>query len=86
MKKLSAALLLTLLATSAFAESNYDKPGYSTKVENGRLWVFTADSPAIADFEKNGEPEKSFSAIGAGPDGMTVRAASVEVLDGYLAK
>lgn len=86
MKKISAAIFLALVASTTFAAS-YDKPGYATKVENGRLWVFAAATAEtdLADFEKNGEPEKSFSAIGAGPEGMTVRAANPDLLAAYLA-
>lgn len=56
--------------------SPYDKPGFVTEVEDGRLWVL-----------KPGEKmsEKHISMIGAGPSGMTIRALSKETAQAYLA-
>lgn len=85
MKKMTAALLLALTALPALAASQYDKPGYVTKIEDGRLWVFVPDSKELAQFEEHGEPAISFSKIGEGPEGMTLRGPSIEVLDAYQA-
>lgn len=91
----ATALLLSLaLAASgtafaaepATAPSQYDKAGFITAVEDGRLWVFEAGSKDHEDFVKHGEPVKQFSKVGAGPDGMTVKGPSIEVIDAYLAK
>lgn len=84
MKKITAALLLTLAALPAFADG-YDKPGFVTKVENGRLWVFAADSKELAQFQEHGEPSIAVSKIGEGPEGMTIRGPSMEVIDAYQA-
>lgn len=84
MKKMTAALLLALTALPAFA-AGYDKPGFVTKLENGRIWVFAEGSKELADFEKNGEPTIAVSKIGEGPEGMTLRGPSAEVLDAYQA-
>ena len=39
----------------------------------------------LAQFEEHGEPAISFSKIGEGPEGMTLRGPSIEVLDAYQA-
>lgn len=74
-------------AAAQAAEAAYDKPGFVTKVVGGRLWVFAADSADYADFCRHGEPTKSVNRIGAGPNGMTVRAPDFATIDAYtLAK
>ncbi|MEZ6936503.1 hypothetical protein [Aeromonas sp. S19(2024)] len=88
MKKIvaSAALLgFSLLGSAAFA-SEFNLPGFITEVEDGRLWVFKEGSPELEEFKQHGEPAKQFSNIGAGPNGMTVKAANQETLDEYLAE
>lgn len=83
MKKVAT---LALLLAAGFAHAaGYDKPGFVTKVENGRLWVFATGSKELAEFEKNGEPTIAVSRIGEGPEGMTLRGSSPEVLEAYLA-
>lgn len=86
LKKLIPALGAALLATSALAAGPYDKPGFVTKVEDGRLWVFKEGSKELEQFEKHGEPTINVSRIGEGPEGMTLRAPSAEVLDAYLSQ
>ncbi len=66
-------------------QPTYDKPGFSTKVEDGRLWVFPAGSKDYADFSKGVEPKVIVTRIGAGPNGMTIRSTDPKVIDGYLA-
>lgn len=85
MKKrtLSALLLTSLFAGTTFA-SQFDKPGFVTEVEDGRLWVFREDSQELKDFRQHGEPVKQFTDIGNGPQGMTVKAADEKTLKGYL--
>lgn len=85
MKKITAGLLLALAALPAFATSQYDKSGFVTKIEDGRLWVFAAGSKELAAFEQHGEPTIAVSRIGEGPEGMTLRGPSSEVLDAYQA-
>lgn len=80
---LTAMLLTSLFAGTAFA-SQYDKPGFVTEVEDGRLWVFRADSQELKDFQASGEPAKQFTEIGAGPEGMTVKSADAQTLQDYL--
>ena len=78
--------LTTLLAISsvAFAGTDFNKAGFEAHVENGRLWVFKANSPELAAFKAQGEPAVSVSRIGEGPEGMTVRSHSQEVIEAYL--
>lgn len=85
MNKLLAAALL-VVSPLALAASQYDKPGYVTKVEDGRLWVFAEGSKELAQFEQHGEPAISVSRIGEGPEGMTLRGPSADVVDAYLTK
>lgn len=63
----------------------YDKPGFKTRVEDGRLWVFREGSKDWEEFEKSGEPTKMVTRINAGPDGMTIRSSDAETIDAYLA-
>lgn len=84
LKKIVMACAGGLLSLAAFAATPYDKPGFVTKVEDGRLWVFKEGSPELEQFEKHGEPAINFSRIGAGPEGMTIKSPVNEVLDAYL--
>lgn len=82
--------LMSLLGLGLFAcvaqASEFNLPGYVTEVEEGRLWVFKENSAELAEFKQYGEPAKQFTVIGAGPKGMTVKAADQQTLDEYLAK
>lgn len=85
MKKLTlTAMLLTSLFASATFASQYDKPGFVTEVEDGRLWVFREGSKELEEFKKTGEPAKQFTDIGTGPEGMTVKSADEATLKDYL--
>lgn len=76
-------MLTSLIASVSFA-SQYDKPGFFTKVEDGRLWGFREGSEQLKDFQAHGEPAKQFTEIGNGPDGMTVKSGDEKALKGYL--
>jgi hypothetical protein len=85
MKNLTlSALLLSSLFTGSIMASEFDKPGFVTEVEDGRLWVFRENSQELKDFKASGEPAKQFSDIGTGPNGMTVKAADEKTLKDYL--
>jgi hypothetical protein len=77
----------TPIATKA-ADASYsttvERDGFATQLEDGRLWVFAADSEALAEFRKHGEPAKCTTLIGAGPGGMTLKGPDRETLDAYL--
>ena len=60
------------------------KDGFATFVVDGRLWVFKADSEGLVEFKAHGEPAKSVTRVGAGPNGMTMRSDEVETIDAYL--
>jgi hypothetical protein len=65
--------------------TEFDKPGFVTALRDGRLWVFRADSAELTEFQDKGEPGKHVTRIGAGPEGMTIKAPDTETLDAYLA-
>lgn len=82
---IAAALLAPITLLGACATGGpYDKPGFATVVDDGRLWVFEVPSKAWTDYQNGIEPGKIASAIGAGPDGMTIKAPNQKVLDAYL--
>ncbi|MBX3374762.1 MAG: hypothetical protein KF817_13095 [Phycisphaeraceae bacterium] len=66
------------------AAATLRRPGYDIQVAKGRLWVFRAGSKDGAAFLATGEPAKSITRPGAGPEGMTIRAVDAETIDGYL--
>lgn len=85
MKKiLVASLMMAGMLSGNVMASEYNKPCFITEVEDGRLWVFKEGSEALQQFKRHGEPAKQFTIIGAGPDGMTVKAANQQTLDEYI--
>gem|GEM_PF-603566 len=67
------------------AEANaYEKAGFYTQVEDGRLWVFKLGSDALTEFINSGEPAKHVTRPGGGPGGMTIKGADAETIDEYL--
>jgi hypothetical protein len=82
-RTIAIAALALALAGNAFA-NQYDKPGFVTQVQDGRLWVFKDGSKDLADMQKNGLPEKAVMRIAAGPDGMTVKAPDDATIQAYL--
>lgn len=92
LKKIVFAGVGILLSISAFASpegetegAKYQKPGFVTIVEKGRLWVFKEDSKELADFRAHGEPTIAVMKIGEGPEGMTLKSSSLDVIDAYKA-
>lgn len=78
---------MTLRAPDAETIDGYlmARPGFATRVVDGRIWVFQADSKDWLEFLATGEPAKSVTRIGAGPHGMTVKASDTAVIDAWLA-
>lgn len=78
---------MTIKAPDAETVDDYlvGAPGFVTKIEDGRLWVFKAGSQELADYEAAGELAKHIVRPGAGPQGMTVKAPDAETIDAYLA-
>ena len=64
--------------------SRYERTGFVTTLEDGRLWVFRAGSKELAEFEQKGEPVKQVIRPSAGPFGLTIKAVDAETLDAYL--
>jgi hypothetical protein len=60
------------------------RPGFVTKVDDGRLWVFRSGAKELAEFEKSGELVKSVARLSAGPMGMTLKGPDAETLDAYI--
>lgn len=86
LKKIIAATLVASLSALALAASPHDKPGFYTQIEDGRLWIFKEGSKELEQFKAHGEPTVSVARIGEGPEGMTLKAPSQEVLEAYLAE
>ncbi|MFI4874830.1 MAG: hypothetical protein ACIALR_05815, partial [Blastopirellula sp. JB062] len=63
----------------------FDKPGYATFEEDGRLWVFDLTNANLADFLKAGELAKQVIRPGVGPSGMTLKSDETETILGYVA-
>jgi hypothetical protein len=63
----------------------YDKPGFVTSLEDGRLWVFAIGSDELADYQAGNELAKHVTKIGVGPGGMTVKAPDTQTLNQYMA-
>jgi sugar lactone lactonase YvrE len=61
------------------------KQGFVTRVVDGRLWVFKEGSKEIEEFDKHGELVKQVIRPGAGPGGITIKAADTETISAYLA-
>ncbi len=61
------------------------RPGFATRVVDGRIWVFAADSAEWTDFLAHGELAKSITRVGAGPNGATVKAPDTQTLEAWLA-
>ncbi len=65
--------------------TSYDRPGFVTGVEDGRLWVFLAGSKEGQAYAANkSKPARHVVRPGAGPNGMTIRSPEFEIIDAYL--
>lgn len=60
-------------------------PGFYTRMDDGRLWVFRADSAELEEFLQTGDPAKQVVRPLAGPFGLTIKAVDTAVIDEYLA-
>lgn len=65
---------------SSHEVSPYDIPGYTTILEDGRLWVFESGSKDLAKFLAEGEPAKIVVLPGTGPNGMTLKGTERQVM------
>jgi hypothetical protein len=84
---LAATSLTTACATNSAApvHASPSKPGFFTHVHDGRLWVLKEGDKDIELVSKNKEPKVVVTRIAAGPNNMTVKSNSAEVIDAYLA-
>jgi hypothetical protein len=63
----------------------YSRPGFEVWLVDGRIWVLRAGSKEAAAFAKQGEPAKSVTLVGEGPDGLSVRAPDLATAEAYVA-
>jgi hypothetical protein len=61
------------------------KPGFATRFDDGRLWVFKARSAELADYDAGIESAKIAIRPGAGPRGMTLKSIDSETISDYIA-
>lgn len=64
--------------------SEFDRPGFATKVVDGRLWVFRLGSKELETFLTYGELAKHVVRPREGPNGMTVKAPDEPTAIEYL--
>lgn len=66
----------TLAAPDAETVAAYRaaRPGFETRVRDGRVWVFRAGSALARSFDQDGEPTERVAWPGLGPDGSTLLA------------
>lgn len=69
---------------SSADHSQYNRPGFVTKVIDGRLWILPLDSPSVPDLVAGEGPEKHVTLPGAGPDRKTLKTDSRETAILYL--
>lgn len=60
------------------------KPGFVTKMDDGRLWVFREGSEELKQYETAGDLAKHVIRPGAGPGGLTVKSPDAETILAYL--
>lgn len=70
--------------TETLADYVVSKPGFFTKVDDGRIWVFKEGSDQLKQFLEEGEPAKMAIRPAAGPRGMTVKGPDQDTLLAYL--
>ena len=68
---------ITIKAPEAETIDSYltTKPGFVTRLVDGRLWVFRSGSAELAEFDQQGELAKHVTHPGVGPGGLTVKVA-----------
>jgi hypothetical protein len=72
------------LVKSSVDRSPYNKRGFVTFEDDGRLWVFTTDSPELPQYLAGGELAKHVIRPGAGPGKMTLKSPDAETIDAFL--
>ncbi len=61
----------------------YSLPGFEAREQGGRILVFRAGSPDLAESLAKGEPAKRVTRIGTGPEGRSLMGADAATLDDY---
>ncbi len=65
------------------ADPDYAKPGFLTRMEDGRLWVFRAGEQAL-EYIDGPLPGDASIRPGAGPDNRTIKSTEMDVIEEYL--
>jgi len=60
------------------------KPGFVTKIVDGRLWVVASNTELASQVAEGEFPEKHITKIGAGPNRMTIKSVDSETINSYL--
>jgi len=76
----------TQLTTSTATSQHGIASDFVTIEEDGRLWVFRADSEELGKFRSDGELAKHVIRPKAGPGGVTLKSPDAETLDAYMAQ
>jgi sugar lactone lactonase YvrE len=71
--------------TATVVEYLTAKPGFDTRYDDGRLWIFRPGSEDLKAYETMGEPAKHVIRPAAGPDRMTLKAPDMELIEQYMA-
>ena len=71
------------LLTSYQAAWRYGGRGFAVFEKGGRIWVLPEGSNDLREFLRFGEPAKSVTLIGAGPEGKTLRAPDRDVAEAF---
>lgn len=62
----------------------YGKPGFYTKMDDGRLWVFAEGSQEHKEHLEKGKPAKFAVRPGAGPGGITLLSVEMDTIVAYI--
>lgn len=98
MKKVLSAIALSLslaLATGcattttsapvAAKPASYERAGFVTRMQDGRLWVFKEGASELKNYDAHGELAVHIVRPAAGPGGITLKAPDAETADAYMA-
>lgn len=92
MKKLLSSTIFAVclsLAVGCAANNSqltgFERPGFVTKMVDGRLWVFKEGAPELKKFEEHGELAVHIIRPAGGPKGLTLKAPDAETADAYMA-
>lgn len=71
------------LAKSSVDKNSFDRPGFVSFIDDGRLWVFREICPELAEYGANKELAKHVTQPGGGPGGLTIKGPDSETIAEY---